>query len=86
MSETGGGEPSTGELVSRLPDQLTRLIRHEPRLALAELKQQGRQAGIGAGLIGAAGVRALLGLGTLVVAAIAALALVRCRRSRGCWR
>lgn len=78
MSEAGGpgGESSTGELVSRLSEQVTQLVRHELQLALTELKQKGKQAGIGAGLTGAGGVVALFGLGALVLAAIAALALV----------
>ena len=78
MSEAGGpgGELSTGELVSRLSEQVTQLVRSELQLALTELKQKGKQAGIGAGLTGAGGVVALVGLGALVLAAIAALALV----------
>ena len=67
---------STGELVSQLSEQTSRLVRDELQLALAELKQKGKQAGIGAGLTGAAGLIALYGLGALLVAVIAALALV----------
>lgn len=81
MSEASGPggrneQPSTGELVSRLSQQISQLVRDELRLARAEMKQKGKQAGIGAGLAGAATVLALLGLGALVIAAIAALALV----------
>lgn len=78
MNEVGGpgGELSTGELVSRLSEQVTQLVRNELQLAMMELKQKGKRAGIGAGLTGAAGVIALFGLGALVAAAIAALALV----------
>ena len=65
-----------GELVSRLSEQVSHLVRDELRLALAELKQKGKRAGIGAGLTGAAGVIALFGLAVLVAAVIAALALV----------
>ena len=80
MSEVSGqGDPRelpTGELVSQLSEQTSRLVRDELQLALAELKQKGKQAGIGAGLTGAAGSVALYGLGALVIAVIAALALV----------
>lgn len=70
------GERSVGELVSQLSDQVSQLVRDELRLARAELEQKGKRARIGAGLTGAAGVCALLGLGALVAAVIAALALV----------
>ena len=65
-----------GELVSRLSQQVSQLVRDELQLALAELKQKGKHAGIGAGLTGAAGLISLFGLGALLVAVIAALALV----------
>ncbi len=80
MSEVNGPgglrELPTGELVSRLSTQVSQLVRDELRLALAELKQKGKRAGTGAGLTGAAGLIALFGLGALVIAVIAALALV----------
>ncbi len=69
-------ELPAGELVSRLSKQVSQLVRDELQLALAELKQKGKWAGIGAGLTGAAGLIALFGLGALVIAVIAALALV----------
>ncbi len=52
------------------------MVRDELRLALAELQQKGKRAGIGAGLTSAAGLISLFGLGALVIAVIAALALV----------
>ena len=67
---------STGELVAQMSAQVSGLVRDELRLAQAELRQKGKRAGIGAGLTGTAGVLALLGLGGLEAAAIAALALV----------
>lgn len=80
MSEASGSgevrEPSSGELVSQLTAQVSDLVRDELRLAQAELTQKGKRVGIGAGLAGAAGVVALFGLGGLVLAVIAALALV----------
>lgn len=65
----------TAELVRQLSDQTSRLIRQEMALARAELTVKGKQAGIGAGLFGGAGVFALLALGALTATAIAALAL-----------
>ena len=58
----------------QLSDQSTRLMRAEIELAKAELTQKGKQAGIGAGMFGGAGVFALYGIGALVAAAIAGLA------------
>lgn len=66
---------SAGELVSRLSQQLTTLVRDEMRLAQAELTAKGKKAGLGAGLFGGAGVVALFGVGALVAAAIIALSL-----------
>jgi hypothetical protein len=67
---------STGELIGRLGDQLTRLVRDEVHLAQAEVTQKAKRLGIGAGLFGAAGIVAILGLGALVTAAILGLANV----------
>ncbi|MGE0220832.1 phage holin family protein [Mycolicibacterium sp.] len=75
MTETKT-EPSVGELLSRLSDQTSRLIRDEMRLAQKELQESAKHAGVGAGLIGAAGLLAVLGLATLIAAAVAALSLV----------
>ena len=76
MSEQNRAEAaSAGELVSRLSQQLTTLVRDEMRLAQAELTQKGKKAGIGAGLFGGAGVVGLYGVGALVAAAIIALSL-----------
>lgn len=66
-------EASVGELLRRLSQDTTELVRQEMALARAELTEQGRQAGIGAGMLGGAAVAALLGLGALSAAAIAAL-------------
>lgn len=75
MNEVGGpdGELSAGELVSRLSEQVSQLVRDELQLALVELKQKIKRVGVGGGLIGAAGLVALLGLGALVAGAITAL-------------
>jgi hypothetical protein len=70
------GGQSVGVLVSRATQQLSDLLRAELRLAVAELKDKGKHAGRGAGLFGGAGLVALYGVGVLLAAAVAALALV----------
>ncbi|GIH46838.1 Putative Holin-X, holin superfamily III [Microbispora rosea] len=67
---------STGELVRRLSEDVSRLIRDELRLARLEMTRKGKRAGMGAGLLGAAGLVAFYGGGALVATAILALALV----------
>ncbi|SDJ47566.1 Putative Holin-X, holin superfamily III [Frankineae bacterium MT45] len=67
---------STGELVSRLTDQVTTLVRDEFRLAQLEMNAKAKRTGIGAGLFGGAGLVALFGIGALVAAAILGLATV----------
>jgi uncharacterized membrane protein YqjE len=67
-------ERPTADLVKELAEQATHLIRSEVELAKAELAVKGREAGIGAGMFGGAGIFAVLGLGALTAAAIAALA------------
>jgi hypothetical protein len=65
---------STGELLKELAGQTSTLVRQELDLAKAEMSQKGKQAGLGAGLFGGAGVAVLLALGCLSATAIAALA------------
>ena len=60
-----------GELLKRLSNETTQLIRQE--LAKAELAEKGKTAGQGAGMFGAAGVTALLSLGALTACLILAL-------------
>lgn len=67
------GEPA-GDLVKRLAEQTSKLVRQELGLAQAELRQKGKRAGIGGGLLGAAGVLGLYALGALVAALILLLA------------
>lgn len=71
-----GGQDSTGELVSRLSQDVSRLVRDELRLAQVEVSGKAKKAGIGAGMLGGAGVLALYGFGVLIATAILALALV----------
>ncbi len=74
-SPPGGGEPSTGELMSRLSSELSQLVRDEMRLAQVEVTGKAKKAGLGAGMFGAAGLLALYGVGALIATAILALAL-----------
>jgi uncharacterized membrane protein YqjE len=67
-------EKPTADLVKDISDQATRLVRSEIELAKAELAAKGKQAGIGAGMFGGAGLFAVFGFGALTAAAIAALA------------
>lgn len=67
-------EASLGELVARMSEQTSRLIRDEMRLARAEMTQKGKAAGLGVGLFGGAGLFSLFGLGCLIATAILALA------------
>ena len=67
-------ERSIGELVQRLSQQTSTLVRDEIRLAQLELQEKGKRAGIGAGLFGGSGVVALYGVGALIAALILLLA------------
>jgi hypothetical protein len=69
-------ERPTGELVKDLSTQVSTLMRQEFELAKVELSAKGKQAGIGAGMMGAGGILALFGVGALTAAAILALDLV----------
>ena len=71
----GSTEESMGALVSRASEQLTQLVRQELRLAQAEMAQKGKRLGVGGGLFSGAGLMALMGLQTLVAAAVAAVAV-----------
>jgi uncharacterized membrane protein YqjE len=63
-----------GELVERLAEQTRNLVRQELRLAELELKEKSKHAGIGIGVIGAAGIIALFGAACLVACLVLALA------------
>jgi Flp pilus assembly protein TadB len=71
-----GADASLGELMSQLSAQTSRLVRDELRLAQKEFQESAKHAGIGAGLLSVAGLFAVLGLATVIAAAVAALSLV----------
>lgn len=58
-------EKPIGELLKQLSDQTTTLVKQELDLFKAEMAQKGKEAGVGAGLLGGAGVVTLLALGAL---------------------
>jgi len=67
------GRP-TGELVKQLSDQTSTLVRKEIALAKTELAEKGKEAGVGAGMLGGAGLVATLALGALTACLILFLA------------
>jgi hypothetical protein len=77
---TGGAaaaqEHSAGELVKQMTEQVSTLVRDELRLAQIEMTRKGKQAGLGAGLLGGSGLIALYGTGCLIACAIIGLSHV----------
>lgn len=65
----------TGELLRELSRQTTELVRQEIDLAKAEIGEKGKQAGIGAGMFGGAGLLGVGAFAALTTAVIAALQL-----------
>jgi hypothetical protein len=83
MSDTGSPartaaeqEHSAGELVKQLSEQVTVLVRDELRLAQLEMTRKGKQAGIGAGMLGGSGLIALYGVACLLACAILGISRV----------
>jgi uncharacterized membrane protein YqjE len=84
MAEAGGStaagfsssasDASTSELVTRLTQQSTELIRNELRLAQAEMTEKGKRAGLGIGMFSGAGLLAFFGVACVITTAILALA------------
>jgi hypothetical protein len=75
-SEPATGEHSAAELIKQVTEQTSVLIRDELKLAQLEMTRKGKQAGLGAGMLGGGGLVALYGLGCLIACAIIALSLV----------
>lgn len=67
-------DESVGELVKRAASQTAELVRKEIQLGQLELKDKGRRAGKGVGLLGGAGLVAFYGGAVLVAAAVLGLA------------
>jgi uncharacterized membrane protein YqjE len=62
-----------GELMGQLARETTMLVRQELELAKAEMREKGKEAGVGAGMLGGGAVAALLALGSLTAFAILVL-------------
>jgi VIT1/CCC1 family predicted Fe2+/Mn2+ transporter len=75
MGRTAIEDASIGELVSRLAEETSALVRDELRVAQLEMTRKGRYAGLGAGLVGGAGLLAGFGIACLVAAAVLGLAV-----------
>jgi Putative Actinobacterial Holin-X, holin superfamily III len=69
-------ERPTAELVKQLSEQVSVLVRDELKLAQLEMTRKGKQAGVGAGMLGGGGLIALYGVGCLIACVILALNLV----------
>ena len=70
-----GTEPTVADLVDRMTEQTTRLVRDELRLARVEYTEKAKQGGTATGLFGAGAVLAWFGLGCLLATLILVLAL-----------
>jgi hypothetical protein len=66
-------DASIGDLLKRLSQETSTLVRRELELAKAEATEKGKQAGAGAGMLGGAGVAGLLALGSLTATVVLAL-------------
>ncbi len=68
-------DKSIPELLRELADETTTLVRQELDLAKAEMAQKGKEAGLGIGMFGAAGIVALFALGCFTACLIAAIGM-----------
>jgi len=71
--DPGLRDASIAELLKRLSQETTTLVRQELELAKAEATEKGKQAGKGAGMLGGAGIAGLLALGALTATVVLAL-------------
>ena len=68
-------EQSIGELLKRLSEETATLVRQELALAKAEATEKGKEAGVGAGLLGGGGLIGVFAFAALTTAIILALDL-----------
>lgn len=69
MTETpsrSGPEPSLGQLVGKMTETVSSLVRDEIQLVQTQLTEKGKALGAGGAMFAAAGVFALFGLGWLL--------------------
>jgi uncharacterized membrane protein YqjE len=71
-----GSDQSLGDLFGNLTSDLSELVRSEMELARVEIREEAAKAGRAAGLLGAGGLIAYLGLGLMAMAAAWGLAEV----------
>lgn len=69
------GDRSVADLLKQASDQTATLVHQELKLAKAELTTKGKQAALGAGMFGGAGVFGVYAFGALTAAVILALSL-----------
>jgi hypothetical protein len=75
-SSAGSSQQSTGALIRRAAELLSRLVRLELTLARAETAPKARKVVVGAGLLAGAGVTALYGVAALLAGGVLGLAEV----------
>ncbi|AEK44338.1 phage holin family protein [Amycolatopsis mediterranei] len=68
------GEPDQTDPVGGIADQIAELVRREISHAKKELRESAKSAGLGGGMIGAAGVAGLYGGASITAAAVLLLA------------
>lgn len=68
-------EPTIADLVDRLSEQTSRLVRDEMKLARVELTEKAKQGGTAAGLFGVGAILAWFGVGLLLATLVLVLAL-----------
>lgn len=69
-------QPTLGELVSSLTQQMSALVRGEIDLFKAQLMEKGQKLGIAGGLLAGAALLAFFGFGTIIACLVLALAEV----------
>jgi hypothetical protein len=70
------GETSAADLVKRVAEEATLLVRDEVKRAQLEMTRKGKEAGAGMGMLGGGGMIALYGVACLLACAIIALSRV----------
>ena len=70
------GQPSIGELINRISENITGLVKGEIELARAKALRMANTAGVGAALLTVAAIAALFGLGFLLSTIVDLLAMV----------
>lgn len=67
---------SLGALLSKVTEQMSRLVRDEFQLAQAQLTEKGKRLGVGAAAFAAAALFALYAFGVLLAAAVLGLSII----------